>query len=462
MPTNPDTSATARLVRHVVACRYETLPDTALDAARTFILDSLGVALSGTRVPMVATLKALASTWGTGNAATIWGTGEKVPAGTAAFVNGYQIHNQEWDCVHEPAVVHPMAVVLSTLLAWAEARGGIGGRQLITGCSVAVDVAATIGQAARNKLKFFRPAMCGALGATAGIASMLRLDEATTRSALGLCYSQLSGTMQAHVEGSPVLPMQIGFNTRAALNAIELATSGVSGPRNFLEGPFGYFKLVDPEWDPGIFDELGEVHRVAELSHKPFPSGRATHGGCDGVLSLREAHGFGIDEVLQIRVYAPHLVIQLVDRPPTPDMAPSYARLCLPYVAATALTEGTVDVIDFEPAQLRDPRRHALAAKIRVVHDGTEAQNTLAPQRIEIDLVDGRRLALDLPAVLGAPGRPLGRARHLAKFTRAASSGARPMPDERIQSLVRAVDSLEELPDVRGLVALLAYPQESL
>ena len=194
-----------------------------------------------------------------------------MPAASAAFVNGYQIHNQEWDCVHEPAVVHPMAVVLATLLAWAEARGGVSGRELILGCSVAVDVATTIGSAARNKLRFFRPAMCGALGATAGIAAMLRLDAATTRSALGIAYSQLSGTMQAHVEGSPVLPMQIGFNTRAALVAIEMARRGITGPGDFLEGPFGYFALIDPDWDPAPFADLGRVRRVTELSHKPYP-----------------------------------------------------------------------------------------------------------------------------------------------------------------------------------------------
>jgi 2-methylcitrate dehydratase PrpD len=122
------------------------------------------------------------------------GTGERVPAATAAFLNGYQIHNQEWDCVHEPAVVHPMAVVLSTLLAYADARGGIDGRRFMRACSTAVDVAASIGCAARNKLRFSRPAMCGALGATAGLAQLNGCDEATTCSALGLAYSQLSGT----------------------------------------------------------------------------------------------------------------------------------------------------------------------------------------------------------------------------------------------------------------------------
>jgi aconitate decarboxylase len=443
---------TARLVRRIVADATTPLPEDARRATETFILDSLGVALSGTRVPLVAELATVAAQWGAGDAARVWGTGQRVPAATAAFLNGYQIHNQEWDCVHEPAVVHPMAVVLSTLLAYAEQRGGIDGRRYTRACATAVDVAATIGCAATNKLRFFRPAMCGALGATAGIAQLERFDEATTRSALGLAYSQLSGTMQAHVEGSPVLPMQIAFNTRAALVAIELARRGVRGPQDFLEGPFGYYTLIDPEWDARAFDDFEARHCITELSHKPYPSGRATHGGVDGALTLMQQHGFDVAAIAEIRVLAPPLVIQLVDRAPRPDMAPSYARLCAPYVIATALQSGNVDVLDFEPQRIADPQRQALAGRIRVVPDGNPSLNALAPQRVEVQLHDGSQHAVDLPAVLGAPGRPLSRERHLAKFRRAASSGARPLAAQRIEDLIRLVDELDALPDMRRLV----------
>jgi 2-methylcitrate dehydratase PrpD len=443
---------TARLVRRIVADATTPLPEDARRATETFILDSLGVALSGTRVPLVAELATVAAQWGAGDAARVWGTGQRVPAATAAFLNGYQIHNQEWDCVHEPAVVHPMAVVLSTLLAYAEQRGGIDGRRYTRACATAVDVAATIGCAATNKLRFFRPAMCGALGATAGIAQLERFDEATTRSALGLAYSQLSGTMQAHVEGSPVLPMQIAFNTRAALVAIELARRGVRGPQDFLEGPFGYYTLIDPEWDARAFDDFEARHCITELSHKPYPSGRATHGGVDGALTLMQQHGFDVAAIAEIRVLAPPLVIQLVDRAPRPDMAPSYARLCAPYVIATALQSGNVDVLDFEPQRIADPQRQTLAGRIRVVPDGNPSLNALAPQRVEVQLHDGSQHAVDLPAVLGAPGRPLSRERHLAKFRRAASSGARPLAARRIEDLIRLVDELDALPDMRRLV----------
>jgi hypothetical protein len=57
--------------------------------------------------------------------------------------------------------------------------------------------------------------------------------------------------------------------------------------------------------------------------------------------------------------------------------------------------------------------------------------------------------------VLGSPGRPLDRERHLAKFRSACRSAAVPVSDARIEALVAAVEALEGLADVRDLVDLL-------
>jgi 2-methylcitrate dehydratase PrpD len=348
-------------------------------------------------------------------------------------------------------------VVLSTLLAWSEQQRPIDGKRFVSGCNVAVDVATTIGRAARNKLRFFRPAMCGALGATAGIANILSLDHETTRSALGLCYSQLSGTMQAHVEGSPMLPLQIGVNTRAALLAIDLAVRGVSGPHHFLEGDFGYFTLFDSEWDPAVFERIGTCSEMEHLSHKPFPSGRATHGGVDGALTLQDQLGFATTDIEEIRVYAPPLVVQLVDRPARADMLPAYARLCLPYVVATALLTGEVTVADFDRERLSAPERLALASRIRVLRDTNPALNALAPQRVEVHLRGGQIEELPLPSVLGAPGRPLTRERHLAKFQRAAVAGRQPLRQASISKVIQLVDDLPTITDLTQLVDALMF-----
>jgi hypothetical protein len=49
----------------------------------------------------------------------------------------------------------------------------------------------------------------------------------------------------------------------------------------------------------------------------------------------------------------------------------------------------------------------------------------------------------------------LDRVRHLAKFRRAAASGARPLSEADIEALIGLVDRLEDLGDVRHLVDAL-------
>src|SRR6185312_11321247 len=123
--------------------------------------------------------------------------------------NGFQAHCQEYDCVHEPAVLHPMATLLSAALAWADREGGVSGADLLVAVAVGVDVAAGLGVAAKSGLRFFRPATSGGFGAAAALGRLARLPEDEIAGLFGLQLAQASGTMQAHVEGNIALPMQV-------------------------------------------------------------------------------------------------------------------------------------------------------------------------------------------------------------------------------------------------------------
>ena len=447
--------AAERLAEHVVATRFEHLSAAALAAAKIFVLDTFGVGVAGSRAPFAAELRATAERWGAGSEVALWGGRQRLPAPSAALVNAFQIHNQEFDCVHEPAVVHALSVPQAAALAFAERAGGVPGRDLVTALALGVDVAAGLGIASKSGLRFFRPATAGAFGAVAALAKLAGFDAARLIDAWGIVYGQIGGTMQSHVEGKPLLPLQIGFAARAAVNAVDLAAAGLDGPRDLFEGRYGYLRLFEGEWDLApVWRDLGRRWRIAELSHKPFPTGRATHGGLDGMLQLQARHGFTAADVAAVQVIAPPLIHQLVGRPDRPDPPVNYARLCLPFVGALALTRGTVALDDFTAERLADPALHALAARIAVVVDDNPDPNALNPQRVEIVLKDGARHAIDLPAVLGSPAAPLDRARHLAKF-RACWRHAGLIP-EAGDVLATLVDRLDSLPSTGALVALLA------
>jgi 2-methylcitrate dehydratase PrpD len=417
---------------------------------QTFLLDSLGVCAVGTVAPFAAELVETQAAWGAGDTARVVVYGGRVPAPTAALINSFQLHNSEYDCVHEGAVVHPMAVQLGPVLAEVERQGSVGGERLLLALALGIDVAAGLGVASRAPLRFFRPATAGAVGKLRGF------DAGTLRDAMAIVYGQLCGNMQAHVEGSPLLAMQVGFNARNAVVACDLAAAGLSGPSAVMEGPYGYLNLIEGDYDfAPVARDLGKVWRVTEVAHKPFPSGRATHGIIEILLRLRRDHGLVVGDIAAVRAFVPPLVQRLIGRKPYPGMAVSYARLSAPYTAARALLTGGLDVPDYRPECLGDPATLALADRIEVLGDDNPDPNALVPIAVEVRRRDGSTLAETVDTVYGAPAKPMSRDDHLGKFRRNLANAARPIPPEQGERLVELVDKIDRLDDATALVDLL-------
>lgn len=445
--------AIAAFARHVAERRYADIPENARLAARIFILDTIGVGLAGSTGPKCAEIIAAQRMFGDSRDARVWSTGERLSAHGAALCNAYQAHNSEFDCVHEAAVAHVMTAVLPVALAGAERMGGVDGRRLIEAVVLGVDVAASLGVAATTGLRFFRPATVGAFGATAALGKLMGFDAARLQTAFSIAYGQLSGTMQAHTEGSMLLALQLAFNARNAVAACDLAALGIEGPANILEGPFGYFKLIELAGDPAsIAMDLGRIWRIAEVAHKPFPSGRATHGIVDGCLELQQKHGFKAGDIARIEARVPPLIHHLVGRPPKPEMAINYARLCAAYVSACALLRGTIGVEDFRDAAYRDAETQALAQRMSIVVKDGGDPNALTPVEVEIELKSGAKHATTIAVVYGNPAKPMSREAHLAKFRRNAEVARTPVPAAKADRLIALVDELESVRDVSMLV----------
>jgi 2-methylcitrate dehydratase PrpD len=448
-------SLDAKLARHAASVRYEHLSPQAIEAAKIFMLDTIGVGVAGSSTVEVAPLLAAVSQWGTSNEVSLWGQRRTLTATQADLVNAYQAHCQEFDCLHEGAVLHAMATLLPVLLAESQLRGPVSGRALLTAIAAGVDVSCMIGMASKLGLRFFRPAASGGFGAVAGLANLRGFDGATTLAALGHQLGQVSGTMQAHTEGSVVLPLQIGVNARAALQSCDLAQTGFPSLQTPLTGRFGYLPLFESEWDlESAMQGLGQRWRVTELSHKPYPSGRATHGGIEGLISLRQQAGFAVTDVDEIIVRGPSLLNHLVNRPGVENPTPNYARLCMPFVLAKVLQHGALDPMHFRGEALADPDTYALSLKVRMEKDDNPNPNALVPQEVTVRLNDGTIMRHAIDAMLASPARPLSREAQLSKFHRCWALSAEPLgPPEAVIALI---DTLEDCPDVRQLIACLA------
>ncbi len=451
---------------HVANARYEELSAEAITKTKTFLLDTIGVGLAGTSDGNAARVLAAAELWGAGVDATAWHSGARLPAPSAAFSNAYLIHCLEYDCIHERAVMHPMATLLPALLAWCEraARHGqhVDGKRFLNAIAVGVDVSGLLGSSAMSGLRFFRPATAGGFGAAAAVASVAGLDEDQVRNVLSIHCGQVSGTMQAHVEGSPALGLQIGFNARAAVMAHDLVEAGLTGPRAFLTGPFGYFALFeDGRFDPTIIErELGRVRQITQLSHKPFPSGRLSHAGVDALRQLMAQYGFPASAITSVQVHVPPLVMRLMGRPIIENLTSNHAKLCLPFVMGTFLARGRVDVPDFgSPEMLNDPAVHAFASRITLVADDNRDENAIAPQRVVVTLIDGTERAVTIRAIYGHPDAALTEAENLDKFSRNCSYARPPLVPELRDRTIDFVANLEQAEDVSVISSLFVPPR---
>ncbi|WP_380875747.1 hypothetical protein ACFB49_05870 [Sphingomonas sp. DBB INV C78] len=407
------------------------LPTEVRDAAIHLLGDTLATGAAGSTAPGADGVLAAASGWGQGSDARVIARGVRLPAVGAAFVNAFQIHCLEWDAVHEPAVVHALSTVTASVMAAIDRRGGCDPETALVGLAVGVDIASGLGISATTPLSFFRPATAGCIGSALAVA---RIDGVENlEDVLGLAYSQCAGTMQAHVEGSIALPLQIAGAARAAIAAVDLVKAGLTGPHDALEGPFGYFRLFD-QGDPAAYAEtLGRVWRIGEVSIKPFPSGRASHGVLATLDTLLREGTIDAASVAKVEAFVPPLIERLVGRLLRPDMTPAYARLCLPLLVALMLTDRRIDPRRFTSATFADAAIGALAAKLSISLDGNPDPNALSPQRLVVTRTDGSVVERAIPNTLGHPQAAMSPAQTRTKRDLACELAASE-PDPRLFS----------------------------
>jgi 2-methylcitrate dehydratase PrpD len=446
-------TASATFARHVLAADAAKMPDAAVTAVRQFTLDTVGVGIAGAGTSTISGVVAAVEGWGEGLTASVWGQRSRLPAPSAAFMNAFMAHAQEFDCVHEGAVLHPFTVVVPVLLAEAE-RAGLRGEDFIAACAAGVDVAAGLGKAATSQIKFFRPATCGLFGAIAALGRARRVSEDTLVNAFGYGLSFASGTMQAHVEGTPALAAAVGNAARSAFQAIDLAQAGLPGPKGAIDGPFGYLSLFETTsaLEP-VLDTLGKVWRAAEVSWKPYPTGRACHGGIEMMAGLR-ANGVTAAQVAHAAYTVTPLISHLVGRPMKPRPDVNYARLCLPYCAARSLLTGGVGLGDFQREALDDAATFDLASKIEVRTVPNSDAAAFVPQALIVTLATGQRFETAINELPGTPRRPLTREQQLAKFRGCVAFGFGEGSETPADRLIAEIDRLDSLADAAILARL--------
>ncbi|HMA08858.1 MAG TPA: MmgE/PrpD family protein, partial [Ramlibacter sp.] len=176
--------------------------------------------------------------------ATVLGRTERVDMASAALVNGITSHTFDFDDTHLKTIIHPAGPVASAVLALAEQRGA-SGRDVLDALVLGIDVSCRVGNAMypdHYDRGWHITGSTGMLGAAAGCARLLGLNEQQTTMALGIAASQPVGLREQF--GTMTKPYHPGAAARAGLMSALLARQGFTASPRALEAPRGFVQVV--------------------------------------------------------------------------------------------------------------------------------------------------------------------------------------------------------------------------
>ncbi len=306
----------------------------------------------------------------------VFGLSRRFGAGAAALLNGAFGHSLDFDDTHADSSLHPSAPIIPAALAAAELTDA-SGADLLAAIVLGFEVCCRIGMAldptAHYARGFHPTATAGTFGAAAAAGRMFGLDTDQIAAAFGVAASQASGSLQFLENGAWNKRYQVGEAAMKGLMAATLASEGFVGAANALEGKHGFLR----GYSDGVVIEratagLGQVWETLRIGVKPYPACRYTHAAVDGILQLKQQHGWTPDEVTAIRVGLHRNGVTLVGAPlQEKRRARSIVegQFSMPFAAAVALLRDVFGWDDYD--LLGAPDADALAARVNVVRDET-------------------------------------------------------------------------------------------
>jgi 2-methylcitrate dehydratase PrpD len=378
--------------------------------------------------------------------ATVLGRTEKVDMASAALVNGITSHTFDFDDTHLKTIIHPAGPVASAVLALAE-KTGAGGRDVVDALVLGIDVACRIGNTMypdHYDRGWHITGSTGMLGAAAGCARVLRLDEEQAAMALGIAASQPVGLREQF--GTMTKPFHPGGAARAGLMSALLASRGFTASPRALEAPRGFVQVVSDKraWNE-VTDELGERFEISFNTYKPFACGIVIHPSIDACVQLK-AQGIQAEQVERIELRVHSLVLELTGKKEPRDGL--QGKFSVYHGCAVGLIHGRAGEDEFSDAVVNDPRVVALRNRVvATVDDGIDE----AAVRVTAVLADGRRVEVRVDHAIGSLQNPLTDAQLEAKFSDLVVPvlGA-----GKARQVTAACWSLASMTDVRVLTAL--------
>lgn len=447
---------TTRLARYMVEARTRALPADVARAARHRILDTIAAMVSGAHLKPGAMAIAFARAQGGTPEATVLTTDLRTTAINAALANAMFGHADETDDFEPVTKAHPGCSVVPAALAMAE-RDGRSGTELLHAVALGYDVCCrllmALGPDHVRGAHRSAEGTSSTLGAAAAAASLACLDETGMRHALSYAAQQVSGIWSwvrdaEHVEKAFDFS---GMGARNGVTAAVMVQMGFTGVPDVLDGEHNALIALSAQPDPEqMVAGLGERYFVTETAIKPYSVGYPIQAPLSAMLTLIRAHGLTPENVDRVVVRLPEDGARIVNDRAMPDIN-------CQHVLALALVAGDVSFDDSHSYErMREPAIRAVRDRVTLIADRA-LMDPAAPRSglVEVTLRDGRVVTHFTRHAPGTKENPMTteqvneKARRLLLPTLGAT---------RTEDIIRRVNAIESIANVRELMPALAAP----
>jgi len=457
---------TAYVGGFVATTTYEQIPEEVIELGKKSILDSLGLALAGSRAETGSISRKYVEQIGVCNGkATIIGSAQRTAPRFAALVNGISIHADDFDDTQLAGakdrvyglLMHPTVPVLPAIFALAEQRVATG-KEWMLAYHVGAEVECKIAEAIAPRHYqdgFHTTGTCGPFGSAAACAKLLKFDLSKTLNAFGLAASQSAGLRENF--GTMAKPFQAGHAAESGLISAELVALGWTAAEQILEADRGFFHASGGSYDPSaITDRLGKPWTFASpgVSLKPYPSGSLTHPAMTELARLIDAHEIQAAYVEKVDVGANHnMTTTLLHHQPRTGLE---AKFSMEFCLAILLLghKPGLDQFSDKVVQSRDVQEMIRRINFYVDPQAERAGYDKMTSILKIHLTDGSVVTGRADFGKGSPASPMSFDEAATKFRGCAEFAE--WPKAKTETIITFIKGLEAAPDMSALSPLLS------